>query len=111
MGGVAIFSMHYIGNRSIHLIDHEQLLYSGGVTAASFFLPVIVVFLAFAVGGTAETGKLQWLKLLLGGSLAGISVVGMHYCGQAAITNYRVAFRIPYVVGSVQTLSSCATIR
>lgn len=69
------------------------------MTAASFFLPIVVVFLAFTIGGTEDKGRLRWVKVLIGGSLAGFSIAGMHYCGQAAITNFRVTFRVPYVIG------------
>lgn len=76
MGGISIFSMHFIGNRAVILLGQkQQLYYSGGIVGASFILPVVIVFLAFVVAGAIETGKGRWPALLLGGTLAGCGVV------------------------------------
>jgi len=80
MGGVSIWSMHYIGNRAIVLYNGEagwQLNYGAGYTILSFFLPVVVLLLAYAIIGAVETPR-YW-RLILGGTFAGAAVCGMHY--------------------------------
>lgn len=102
MGGVAIFCMHFVGNRAITLQGgFDPLSYNPGYTAASFIIPVFTLFLSFVLIGTAEQAAGRWWRFLVGGTTAGAAIVGMHYMGQAAIDNYNVTFEIGYVVGSV----------
>jgi NO-binding membrane sensor protein with MHYT domain len=80
MGGVAIWSMHYIGNRGITLYGGEsglQLSYSAGYTTLSFFIPILVLLFAYAVIGGGENPRL-W-RLLFGGTFGGAAICGMHY--------------------------------
>lgn len=84
MGGVAIWAMHYIGNRAIVLYPASpgrnglQLSYSPGFTALSFFVPVIFLMLAYLLMGTASE-VVGWPRLGTGGTFAGLSICGMHY--------------------------------
>lgn len=84
MGGVAIWAMHYIGNRAIILFpgssgsDGLQLSYSPGFTALSFFIPIICLLLAYLLMGTASEA-VGWVRLVTGGTFAGLSICGMHY--------------------------------
>lgn len=101
MGGIAIWSMHFIGNRAIVLGDEQpqlQIVYSAGFTVISFFLPIIVLFLAFSAVGSNETMSVT--RVVLGGALTGFGVCGMHYLGQAGISNYDCVYPIPFVVGA-----------
>jgi NO-binding membrane sensor protein with MHYT domain len=94
--------MHFIGNRAIVLGDGQpqlQIVYSAGFTIISFFMPVIVVLLAFASVGSFDT--INTTRVILGGALTGFAVCGMHYLGQAGISNYDCVYPIPYVIGSV----------
>lgn len=80
MGGVAIWCMHYIGNRAIVLYAGQprlQLSYSAGFTVLSFFMPVIVLLLAYIIIGGVENPAV-W-RLLVGGTVAGAAICGMHY--------------------------------
>lgn len=80
MGCVAIWSMHYIGNRAIILYNDEpglQLSYGAGFTVLSLFVPVIVLLLAYAIIGGAENPRV-W-RLLVSGTFAGAAICGMHY--------------------------------
>jgi NO-binding membrane sensor protein with MHYT domain len=80
MGGVAIWSMHYIGNRAIILYNGEeslQLEYAAGYTVLSFFMPVGVLLSAYATIGAVETP--QFWRLLVGGTFGGAAICGMHY--------------------------------
>lgn len=111
MGGIGIASMHFIGNRAIILGDGAAVLqvsYSAGLTALSFFLPVLVLFIAFAAVGTND--ELNLVRLFMGGTLAGLGVCGMHYIGQASIMNYDCVYKIGYVVGSVIVAIVAATV-
>ena len=93
--------MHFIGNRAIILGNGSpvlQISYSAGLTAVSFFLPIIVIFMAFAAVGANEV--VSFVRLGLGGTLAGLGVCGMHYLGQASITNYDCLYYVTYVIGA-----------
>lgn len=86
MGGVAIWCMHYIGNRAIDIADGEeqlQITYSGGFTALSFFLPIMVFIAAFVAMGTND--KVSWWRVAVGGTLAGSAICGSEYCSRAVI--------------------------
>lgn len=101
MGGIAIWCMHFIGNRAITLGNGAQSLqiaYSAGYTALSFFIPVIVLFLAFWAVGSNE--KVSLARVGLGGALAGVGIVGMHYLGQAGISNYNCIYDVAKVIGA-----------
>ncbi|OIW27762.1 hypothetical protein CONLIGDRAFT_542746, partial [Coniochaeta ligniaria NRRL 30616] len=89
MGGIAIWCMHYIGNRAITLADGQlelQIAYSSGFTALSFFVPIIVLLAAFVAIGTSN--QVYWWRVATGGTLAGAAICGMHYLGNASINNY-----------------------
>ena len=101
MGAVAIWSMHYIGNRAIIMGRGErniQIKYSPGFTAGSFFLPVCVVGIAFYLFSVSE--KVSILGTLIGGLLVGSAVCGMHYMGQKGIANYTPFYSWRRVLGS-----------
>ncbi|QSL65011.1 hypothetical protein MERGE_002315 [Pneumocystis wakefieldiae] len=102
MGGIAIWSMHFLGNRAIILHDGDpqyQLEYNPGFTALSFFLPILVLLLAYLLTGTNE--KVSPLRVFSGGIFGGLAICGMHYTGQAGISNYIAFYNIGYVIGSV----------
>ncbi|KUI59944.1 Signaling protein YkoW [Cytospora mali] len=107
MGGIAIWCMHYIGNRAIDMADGEdqlQITYSSGFTALSFFLPIMVLVAAFVAMGTND--KVSWWRVTVGGTLAGAAICGMHYLGNASINNYVLIYSVGNVVGA--TLISVA---
>ncbi|KAF7858513.1 hypothetical protein EAF04_009113 [Stromatinia cepivora] len=99
MGGVAIWCMHFVGDEGIILGDGDptlQISYNQSSTSESFFLPVIVFFVAFWTVGSNETVDLP--RVGLGGTLAGLGICGMHYLGQASIANYTCFYNIIWVV-------------
>lgn len=101
MGGIAIWSMHYIGNRAIDIGDGDpqlQIAYSSGFTALSFFMPIIVLIAAFVAIGTNES--VSWWRVAIGGTLAGAAICGMHYLGNASISNYVCIYNAANVVGA-----------
>lgn len=101
MGGISIWSMHYIGNRAIDIGSGDpqlQIAYSSGYTALSFFMPIIVLLAAFVAIGTNE--KVSWWRVGVGGSLAGAAICGMHYLGNASINNYVCIYNAANVVGA-----------
>ncbi|KAJ2897959.1 uncharacterized protein MKZ38_004288 [Zalerion maritima] len=101
MGGVSIWSMHFIGNRAITVLDGApelQIVYSAGLTAASFFVPIVVLIVAFvAVDGP---GEVNWWRIVLSGFLAGCAICGMHYLGNASISNYNCSYVTGNVIGA-----------
>ncbi|KAJ3455612.1 hypothetical protein MRS44_017094 [Fusarium solani] len=75
MGGVAIWCMHFIGNRAIDLANGEpemQIAYSRGFTAVSFFIPILVLLVAFLAIGTNNT--VSWWRVIVGGVLCGVAI-------------------------------------
>jgi len=109
MGAVAIWSMHFIGNRAI-IMDRGQpsaeIQYSPGWTAASFFVPTVVIGIAFFIYNIRE--KSSCAAIAFGGVLTGTSVCGMHFMGQGGIANYAPRYLWYYVVGSA-LIAICAT--
>lgn len=102
MGSIAIWGMHFIGNRAIildHGVESHQLIYSSSFTALSFFLPIIVLLSAYMFIGTSEDVRI--VRVSVGGTTAGLAVVLMHYLGQFGISNYTSVYKIPFVIGSV----------
>ena len=101
-GGISIWSMHFIGNRAIVLGDDQpqlRIVYSPGFTVISFFMPVLVVLLAFAL--VCPKDRMTATRVMLGGALTGFAICGMHYLGQAGISNYECLYPIPFVVGAI----------
>ncbi|KAH9205173.1 hypothetical protein DL95DRAFT_430095 [Leptodontidium sp. 2 PMI_412] len=101
MGGIAIWCMHYISNRAIVLGDVQfamQITYSPAYTALSFFVPITVLLVAFIILGSDD--RVSIIRVTIGGTLAGLAICGMHYLGQAGISNYICVFKVENVVGS-----------
>ncbi|KAF4630239.1 hypothetical protein G7Y89_g7906 [Cudoniella acicularis] len=106
MGGIATWCMHFIGNRAIILGDGGagiQISYSPGFTALSFFVPIIVLLLAFWTVGSNEI--LSLARVSMGGTLAGLGFSGMHYLGQAGISNYTCVYQVAFVISA--TIIAC----
>ncbi|RDL31329.1 uncharacterized protein BP5553_09538 [Venustampulla echinocandica] len=102
MGGIAIWCMHYVGNRAVELGNGQfeiHIVYSPGFTALSFFVPTTVLLVAFIALGSND--RISIVRVVVGGTLAGLAICGMHYLGQAGISNYSCVYSIGHVVGSI----------
>ncbi|KAL8958578.1 MAG: hypothetical protein Q9183_005810, partial [Haloplaca sp. 2 TL-2023] len=111
MGAVAIWSMHYVGNRAIQMLDGGrglQIRYNAASTAGSFFLAIGVVSIAFYFLGLADDVHVS--LILVVGVLTGAAVCGMHYLGQNGISNYVVSYEYKYVVGAAFIAVVAATV-
>ncbi|ROT34959.1 hypothetical protein SODALDRAFT_284565 [Sodiomyces alkalinus F11] len=101
MGGIAIWCMHFIGNRAIHIANGErqlQIAYSSSFTAVSFFVPIVVLLGAFLAIGINNI--VSWWRVTAGGVLAGAAICGMHYLGEYSVSNYDCIYRLSNVLGS-----------
>jgi NO-binding membrane sensor protein with MHYT domain len=101
MSAIGIWSMHYIGNRAIILTTDgmmSTISYSSGFTAISFFLPFIVLMLAFYFIGITES--LNLIFICVSGTMTGVAICAMHYVGQLGINNYDLHYDVPHVVGA-----------
>ncbi|KAK8149343.1 hypothetical protein G3M48_007431 [Beauveria asiatica] len=110
MGGIAIWSMHFIGNRALFIFDGQsdlQIAYSTGLTVASLFVPILVLLLAFLA--VTNNDRVQWWKISLAGCLSGGAICGMHYLGNASISNYHCTYTAAYVVGAAIIAVSAST--
>jgi len=104
MGLIAIWCMHFVGNRSVVLGNGEaelQLEYSPGYTILSCILPVLGLSVAFYIAELRISSKLlrRFLDVLTG-VLAGTSIVGMHYCGNVGTSNYNLHYPARYIVAA-----------
>jgi NO-binding membrane sensor protein with MHYT domain len=93
--------MHFVGNKAIYLGNGEQELqitFSTLFTVISFFVPIVVLLIAFITIGTSSI--VSWIRVSLGGFLCGSAICGMHYLGNASIENYTCNYNIGYIVGS-----------
>ena len=111
MGAVAIWSMHFIGNRAIMMDNGQksaQIQYNPGFTAGSFFVPTIVIGVAFYFFSISE--NVSKLGTLVGGILTGLAVCGMHYMGQGGIANYSPSYQWHYILGSAIIATIATTV-
>ncbi|KAH8600190.1 hypothetical protein B0O99DRAFT_503943 [Bisporella sp. PMI_857] len=102
MGGIAIWCMHFISNRAIVLGNAQfaiQIAYSLRYTVMSFFVPITVLLVAFIA--LEPHDRVSIIRVTIGGTLAGLAICGMHYLGQAGISNYTSVYNVGNVVGSV----------
>ncbi|EKG21424.1 hypothetical protein MPH_01222 [Macrophomina phaseolina MS6] len=103
-GVVGIWCMHFVGNRAIELGDGSkeiQLYYSPGFTALSVVLPVVFLFLGFAVAERFNrTTRSLYLSLGITGIFAGLAIVGMHYIGNFGTTTYSLQNDPRHIIGA-----------
>jgi NO-binding membrane sensor protein with MHYT domain len=74
MGGIGIWSMHFIGNNSLTITydngSQHQLSYGPGFTFFSLIVAILVMFLAFAFVGITEEARIG--RIIPSGILAGV---------------------------------------
>lgn len=103
-GLVAIWCMHFVGNKAIVMGDgrHDiQLSYSSGYTALSALLPVFGLYLGFsAVDRYGKSKKLLHPSLVVTGLTAGLSIMGMHYIGNLGTSNYDLQHNRANIIGA-----------
>ncbi|KAE9986520.1 hypothetical protein EG328_005406 [Venturia inaequalis] len=103
-GLVAIWCMHFVGNRAIVLGNGEkelQLYYNPGFTTLSVFLPIVFLFLGFTTVELRQPGQaFFWPSLVVAGIVAGLAITGMHYVGNFGINNYTLVNPPQFVVGA-----------
>ncbi|TQS35396.1 hypothetical protein Golomagni_04183 [Golovinomyces magnicellulatus] len=101
MGGIATWCMHYIGNQAIVLANGKldaQIKYSLGFTSLSFFITILMSFIAFVTVGSDVSSP---IRVFLGGILNSFGILGMHYLGQAGISNYECSYKVYWIIGAV----------
>ncbi|PHH89777.1 hypothetical protein CDD83_5288 [Cordyceps sp. RAO-2017] len=110
MGGIAIWSMHFIGNRAIYILDGRedlQISYSTGMTVLSLLVPILVLLLAFLA--VSVNDRIRWWRIGLAGLLSGGAICGMHYLADRSISNYQTSYERGYVVGAAMIAISAST--
>ncbi|KUL81873.1 hypothetical protein ZTR_09981 [Talaromyces verruculosus] len=111
MGGIGIYSMHFIANRAIVLGDGsnaQQISYNIQFTIISLFLPILVLSTAFYAISFEERPSV--IRLLAGGIGTGAAICAMHYLGQLGISNYHCSYGPAYIVGAALIATVSATI-
>ncbi|WEW55649.1 hypothetical protein PRK78_001082 [Emydomyces testavorans] len=78
--------------------QYPQISYSSAFTAVSFFLPIVVLVIAFYFIGVSERAELWYIVFT--GTLTGAAVCGMHYVGQLGIANYNCSYKPANIVGA-----------
>ncbi|KAI9010516.1 hypothetical protein CLU79DRAFT_773382 [Phycomyces nitens] len=103
MGGVSIWSMHFIGNQSLTITipgnQKYQLSYAVGYTISSLVVVIATMFISFAFIGTTEEAKIS--RIIPSGIFAGGGIATMHYLGQFAIQYFTIVYKPGYVVGAI----------
>nr|MBS0021520.1 hypothetical protein [Gammaproteobacteria bacterium] len=80
LGGVGIWSMHFIGMLAFNL--NVPITYDWLLTSASLAIAVVVVYGGFFA---ITRGDPRLPKLVLAGSIVGVGVAAMHYSGMEAM--------------------------
>ncbi|KAH6639482.1 hypothetical protein C7974DRAFT_132435 [Boeremia exigua] len=106
-GLVAIWCMHFVGNRAIVLGDGEaeiQLYYSPAFTTLSAIIPVVAIFLGLMVADRfykrSKHAAVRIASLVVCGICAGAAITEMHYLGNNGTTNYRLHLNWSHVFGA-----------
>lgn len=81
LGGVAIWSMHFIGMLALDMGSME-MSYNVWLTLLSFVVGVGVVYFGLTIMTLGEFG---YLKLIMAGIMVGSGVAGMHYIGMLSM--------------------------
>lgn len=85
-----------------------QISYSPGFTVLSFLVPIAVLVAAFIPVGANSI--VSWWRVSVGGIFCGSAVCGMHYLGNASISNYRCVYNIGSVVGAAVIAVAASTV-
>jgi NO-binding membrane sensor protein with MHYT domain len=82
------------------------------MTAASFFVPILVLLLAFFVvtGSNNNSTEVRWWRVGVSGTLSGGAICGMHYLGNASISNYHCDYAVGNVAGSAVIAAAASTV-
>jgi NO-binding membrane sensor protein with MHYT domain len=81
LGGVGIWSMHFIGMLAFSMTGMNTL-YDPAITALSLLIGVGVVYIGLTVMTAGEFG---FGKLIMAGIFVGLGVAAMHYTGMLAM--------------------------
>jgi len=82
IGTTGIWVMHFIAMLG-YTISGQAITYNVPVTILSMLIAVSVVAIGLLIVGFGRDG--DWRRLLLGGSIIGVGVAGMHYMGMYAM--------------------------
>ena len=106
-GLVAIWCMHFVGNRAIVLGDGEgeiQLYYSSTFTVISAIIPVVVLFVGLLIADRFQKKSAHAIarlgSLVLCAFCAGAAITEMHYLGNNGTTNYQLRHEWSHVIGA-----------
>ncbi|CAG8435353.1 7390_t:CDS:2 [Ambispora gerdemannii] len=97
MGFVGMWATHFTGMKALVLDDGDPLTqadinYDSRFTILSLVLPIVVLILAFCAIGSQP--KVNLSRILIGGTIAGLNIVLMHFCIQLAVIQYDVQYNI-----------------
>jgi NO-binding membrane sensor protein with MHYT domain len=107
IGGTGIWVMHFIAMIGFG-VDGSEIRYDVPITTASAIIAISVVAVGLV---TAGFGRPHPLKIILGGTFAGLGVASMHYTGMAAMQiDGRVTYDDLLVAASVAIAVVAATV-
>ncbi|TDB71951.1 MHYT domain-containing protein [Micromonospora sp. KC723] len=81
IGGTAIWAMHFVAMLGF-AVDGTRIRYDVPLTAGSTIIAVVAVGIGLSIVGT---GRLNAVRLIIGGLFTGLGVAAMHYTGMAAM--------------------------
>ena len=94
--------MHFIAMHAIIMGEGDlalRMTYSPALTVGSFFLPIVVIAIAFFIVSASQ--EVNVFNFVLGGLITGTAICGMHYVGVIGVKNYICLFDFRVVVASV----------
>jgi NO-binding membrane sensor protein with MHYT domain len=107
IGGTGIWVMHFIAMLGFG-VDGAEIRYNVPITTASAIIAIVVVALGLFIVGF---GRPTVVKIVLGGTFAGVGVASMHYTGMAAMQiNGTVEYDPALVAASVGIAVVAATV-
>lgn len=95
----------------MYLADGEvelQISYSTGFTILSFFVPITTLLASLLSIGSNE--YVTWWRILIGGMFCSGAICGMHYLGNASISNYHCIYSTANIVGSALIAFAASTV-
>jgi NO-binding membrane sensor protein with MHYT domain len=81
LGGVGIWSMHFIGMLALDM-ETMAMNFNWGLTAFSLLVGIVGVYAGLFIMGH---GEMKFAKLIMAGIVVGSAVVAMHYTGMGAM--------------------------
>ena len=86
-GAAGMWSMHFLGNHAVEILDKPQIRYSIPGTVGSFFASIACMGLSFYPMNHSELWSV--VETVLSGLVAGGGALAMYFISEASMVNYK----------------------